>query len=65
MYSLYPAALQPYQRELSRHAAERYAVLTAIKERRAQRRHSPRRRRAVQAVANLVAVDISSGNRSW
>ena len=65
MYSLHPAAPQPSQRELSRHAAERYAVLTAIKEWRAQSQQSPRRRRAAQAVANVVAVDVSSGNTSW
>jgi hypothetical protein len=42
MYSLHPVVLQPGQRELSRHAAARYAVLTAVKERRSLQRRSRR-----------------------
>jgi hypothetical protein len=40
MYVLHSFSLPPYDAELSRHAAERYAVLTAVKERRAQGRRS-------------------------
>jgi hypothetical protein len=42
MYGLHPAAHQPSQRELSRHAAARYAILTAVKERRSFKRRSSR-----------------------
>ena len=43
MYSLHPASLPPYDAELSRRAAARYAVLAAVKERRSQQRHASRR----------------------
>jgi hypothetical protein len=42
MYSPHPLALQPSQRELSRHATARHAILTAVKERRSLRRRSSR-----------------------
>ena len=56
MYSLHPAA-QPAQRELSRHAAARYTVLTAVKERRSLQRRSSRSPQAVRSVPHLVAID--------
>jgi len=40
MYSIHPVALEPSQRELSRHAAARYAILTAVKEPRSRSRHA-------------------------
>ena len=43
--------------ELSRHAAERYAVLTAITDRRSLDRRSSRPQRAVKAVPHLLAID--------
>lgn len=63
MYSLHPASLPPYDAELSRQAAERHAVLTAVKERRAQRRHSAPPRRAAGIVARPLALHAGSGNR--
>ena len=48
MYTLHSAGLPPDHVELSRHAAERYAVLTAVKERRAQ------------AASRLASPDASS-----
>ena len=42
--------------ELSRHAAERYALLTAVKEQRAQKRRSSRPKRVVEAARQPLAI---------
>ena len=44
------------QYELSRHAAERYALLTAVKEQRAQKRRSSRPKRVVEPVRQPLAA---------
>ena len=62
MYTLHSASLPPYDAELSRSAAERYALLTAVKERRAQQRHASRAARIVQARPHVVAVDVPLGS---
>ena len=59
MYSLHPASLPPYDAELSRRAAARYAVLAAVKERRSQQRHASRRPRPVRARTRVVATDTA------
>ena len=56
MHSLHTAGLLPAQYELSRHAAERYAVLTAVKEQRALNRRSSRPKRVVEAVRQPLAI---------
>jgi hypothetical protein len=63
MYSLHSASLPPYDAELSRLAAERHALLTAVKERRAQRRRSAPPRRAAVIVARPLTVHAGSGHR--
>jgi hypothetical protein len=50
MYTLHAASLPPYEAELSRQAAERYALLTAAKEQRRSTRPAPRRPRAAAKV---------------
>ena len=59
MYTLHPASLPPYDAELSRQAAARYAVLTAVKEQRSQQRHALRHPRPVPARTRVVAIDAS------
>jgi hypothetical protein len=56
MPSLYLAGDLPDQYELSRHAAERYALLTAIKEQRARNRRSSRPLRGVEAARRPLAT---------
>ena len=56
MHALHLATIQPDQTELSRHAAERYAVLTAVKEERALKRRSQRPRRVIEAVRQPLAI---------
>jgi hypothetical protein len=57
MDSTYFAGLEPTSsRELSRRAAERYAVLTAVEERRSQERRSAQLTRSGQPVPHLVAI---------
>jgi hypothetical protein len=63
MYTLHSASLPPYDAELSHQAAERYAVLTAVKQRRAQGRHSAPPRRAAVIVGRPLAVPAGSGHR--
>ena len=60
MYTLHSASLPPYDAELSRHAAERYAVLTAVNERRAQHRPALRRPRVVPITPRRLVADVSS-----
>jgi len=63
VYSFNSTGLPPYEAELSRRAADRYAVLTAVKERRAQQRSASRRRsRAVPVLPRRFAVNASSGS---
>ncbi len=62
MYTLHSASLPPYDAELSRHAADRYALLIAVKERRAQQRDAARRPRAVPVMPHRLAIDASSGS---
>jgi hypothetical protein len=57
MYSLHPVTFQPGQRELSRHAAARYTVLTAVKERRSLQRRSSRSRKPSGPYLTLAAID--------
>ena len=61
MYSLYSASLPPDHAELSRHAAERYAVLTAVKEQRSQQ--SSRLAPADRLGPAPLAIDAASGAR--
>ena len=62
MYSLNSTGLPPYEAELSRRAADRYAVLTAVRERRAQQDPTSRRRfRAVPVRFRRFAIHASSG----
>ena len=56
MHSLHTAGVLPAQAELSRHAAKRYAFLTAAKEQRARNRRSSRPKRVVEAVAQPLAI---------
>ncbi|HLL64081.1 MAG TPA: hypothetical protein VK401_13605 [Propionibacteriaceae bacterium] len=63
MYTLHSASLPPYDAGLSRHAAERHALLTAVKERRAQGRSSAPRRRTGVIVSRPLAVHVGSGSR--
>jgi hypothetical protein len=63
MYGIHPLALQPRQRELSRHAAARYAILAAVKERRSLKRRSSRSPQAVRSVPHLAAIDGWSPSR--
>ena len=56
MPSLYFAGDLPDQYELSRHAAERYAVLTAVKEQRALNRRARHPRRVFQALRQPLAI---------
>ena len=56
MNTVYLASFQPDQYELSRHAAERYAVLTAIKQQRALNRRSQRRKRVVEPTRQPLAI---------
>ena len=56
MHSLHTAGLLPAQAELSRHAAKRYAFLTAVKEQRALNRRSSRPKRAVEAARQPLAI---------
>ena len=56
MHTLHPVNLQPDQSELSRHAAERYALLTAVKEQRALNRRSSRPKRVVEATRQPLAI---------
>ena len=44
------------QYEVSRRAAERYAVLAAVKEQRAQKRRPVRLKRVVETVAQPLAI---------
>ena len=63
MYSLTSASLPPYEAELSRRAADRYALLAAVKERRAAQRPTSRRRsRTVPIGSRRLAVDASPGS---
>ena len=59
MYSLHSANLPPYAAELSRRAADRYALLAAVKERRAAQRPASRRRRLLTARPRGFAVDVA------
>ena len=56
MHTLHTAGVLSAQYELSRHAAERYAVLNAVKERRALNRRSSRAKRVVKAVGQPLAI---------
>ena len=56
MHSLHTAGLLPAQAEISRHAAKRYAFLTAVREQRALNRRSSRPKRVVEAVAQPFAI---------
>jgi hypothetical protein len=56
MHRLYPTSVQLDQYELSRHASERFAVLTAVQERRARDRRSLRSWRLVKAVSQRLAT---------
>ena len=56
MPSLYLAGDLRDQYELSRHAAERYAVLTAVEEQRALNRRARRPRRVFEAVRQPLAI---------
>ena len=62
MYALHSARLPPHDVELSRQAAERYAVLTAVKERQALARRSGPPRRAAVIVGRPLAVHAGSSN---
>ena len=57
MYTLHSASLPPYDAELSRHAAERYAVLTAVKDggRGSVRLASPRSSATGPAASRLIS----------
>jgi hypothetical protein len=59
MYTLHSASLPPYQAELSRRAAERYALLTAVKEQRRAKRHASRRQRVVPDRAHALAMEVA------
>jgi len=50
------AHVLPDQYELSRYAAERYAVLTAVKQQRSQDRRPRRLRPVVEAVRQPLAI---------
>jgi hypothetical protein len=63
VYTLHSASLPPYDAQLSRQAAERHALLTAVKEGRRQQRHSAARRRTVAVVARPLTAHAGSGNR--
>ena len=56
MLDLSTAGELPDQYELSRLAAERYAVVTAVRQQRALGRHQRHPRRAVETVRQPVAI---------
>jgi hypothetical protein len=62
MYTSNPFGLPPYEAELSRQAADRFALLSAVKERRAQQRPTSRRRWAIPVLHRRLAVDAPSGS---
>ena len=62
MYFLHSASLPPYDAALSRQAAERYALLTAVKERRAQRRDAASSRRTPVIVVRPLAAQVGPGS---
>jgi hypothetical protein len=62
MYTSNPLDLPPYEADLSRQAADRYALLSAVKERRAQQRPTSRRRRAIPVLRRRLAIDAPSGS---
>ena len=57
MYSLHPTFHTPNQTELSRHAAERYAVLSAVRQRRAEQIEAARRPRGIEVLPQRLAID--------
>lgn len=62
MYTIHPAAFPTHDAELSRRAAARYAVLTAVKERRSRLRHDLRDPRQIPArppVPHILALPVS------
>ncbi len=56
MYTVYSAGLLPSDAELSRRAAERYAVLAAVRESRSPKHHAWRRPRIVPARPHGLAT---------
>ena len=56
MHSLNPLHLAPDQAELSRHAAERFAIMTALTEQRTLNRRPPRPWRLVRKARHALAI---------
>ncbi len=59
MYTLHSAGLPPYEAVLSRRAAERYALLTAVKEQRRSKRRASRRPRVVPVRPHAPAMEVA------
>lgn len=63
--TLHAIAFQPDHYELSRHAAERHALLTAVQEKRSSRRRRARTDKAAAAPAAGPTLDGWFRRRRW